>query len=110
MRLTRGAVNAQTSRHPDTRGVTKVSAAQQIDASSGPDSNHSIMPALDRRGALRVMASATATILGAPAVLRGRFQLFGQQGTTYSARAIKLVEETVVIDMLNQFRFPDFAA
>ena len=67
------------------------------------------MPALDRRGALRVMASATATLLGAPAVLRGRFQLFGQQGATYSARAIKLVEDNVVIDMLNQFRFPDFA-
>ena len=67
------------------------------------------MTTLDRRGALRVLASTTAAILGAPAVLRGRFQLFGQQGAAYSARAIKLVEETIVIDMLNQFRFPDFA-
>lgn len=67
------------------------------------------MSSLDRRGALRVLASTTAAIFGAPAVLRGRFSLFGQQGTAYSARAIRLVEETIVIDMLNQFRFADFA-
>ena len=48
-------------------------------------------------------------MLGAPAVLRGRFMLFGHQGGSYSARAIRLVEESLVIDMLNQFRFPDFA-
>jgi membrane dipeptidase len=67
------------------------------------------MTAIDRRAALRVLISTAATVVGAPAVLRGRFQLFGRQGATYSARAVRLVEETVVIDMLNQFRFPDFA-
>ncbi|HSA54745.1 MAG TPA: membrane dipeptidase [Gemmatimonadaceae bacterium] len=65
--------------------------------------------ALTRRQAIRALASATAALAGAPAVLRGRFRLFGAQGRTYSARAIRLVEETLVIDMLNQFRFADHA-
>jgi membrane dipeptidase len=55
------------------------------------------------------VATAGAALFGAPAILRGRFQLFGQQATAYSARAIRLVQEATVIDMLNQFRFPDFA-
>ena len=50
-----------------------------------------------------------AGLAGAPAVLRGRFRLFGSQGRAYSARAVRLVEETLVIDMLNQFRFADYA-
>jgi membrane dipeptidase len=49
-------------------------------------------------------------MVGAPAILRGRFRLFAQSRAEYSARAIKLVEETVVVDMLNQFQFPDFRA
>ena len=52
---------------------------------------------LDRRG--------TAAIIGAPAILRGRFRLFAESPSEYSARAVRLVERTVVIDMLNQFRF-----
>jgi membrane dipeptidase len=64
---------------------------------------------LTRRSALRVIASGTAAIFGAPAVLRRQFELFGRQGGPYSTRAIRLVEESLVIDMLNQFRFPDFA-
>ena len=67
------------------------------------------MPSMNRRDALGAIAKTGIALFGAPAVLRGRFQLFGQQGATYSARAVRLVEETVVIDMLNQFRFPDFA-
>lgn len=46
--------------------------------------------------------------IAAPAILRGRFRLFAQSKTEYSARAIKLVDETVVVDMLNQFQFADF--
>jgi membrane dipeptidase len=64
---------------------------------------------ITRRESLRVLASAGTALLAAPAILRGRFQLFGRQGAAYSARAVRLVEETVVIDMLNQFRFPDFS-
>ena len=67
------------------------------------------MTPITRRTALRVLGAATTSLFVAPAVLRGRFMLFGQQGGLYSARAIRLVEETLVIDMLNQFRFPDFA-
>lgn len=47
-------------------------------------------------------------MIAAPAVLRGRFKLFAQSKTEYSARAVRLVEETVVVDQLNQFQFADF--
>ena len=59
---------------------------------------------LGRRTALKGIALA-----GASAVLRGRFQLFAQSSAEYSARAIQLVAETTVVDLLNQFRFPDFS-
>jgi membrane dipeptidase len=62
--------------------------------------------AISRREALRPLA---AMVAGAPAVLTGRFQPFGPQGPSYSARATRLVEETLTIDLLNQFQFPDFA-
>lgn len=55
------------------------------------------------------MVTAFEPRFGAPAVLRGRYQLFAGSQTRYSARAIKLVEGSLTIDMLNQFRFPDFA-
>ena len=58
-----------------------------------------------------MVAALTAGVatLGAPAVLRRRFRLFAQSATDYSERAIRLVQSTVVVDMLNQFRFPDNA-
>ncbi len=59
---------------------------------------------LSRRTALKATALA-----GASAVLRGRFQLFAQSSAEYSARAIQLVAETTVVDLLDQFRFPDFS-
>ena len=61
---------------------------------------------MDRREALRKMG---AGLLAAPAVLRGRYRLFRGSGQEYSARAVRLVQESTVVDMLNQFRFPDFA-
>jgi hypothetical protein len=39
----------------------------------------------------------------APAVLRGRCRIVAQSATRYSARAIRLVESSVVVDLLNQF-------
>ena len=57
-----------------------------------------------RRTVLRCAAWAAA-----PAVLRGRFQLFAQSNAEYSARAIKLIAETTVVDLLNQFRFADYS-
>lgn len=61
-----------------------------------------------RRDVVRTLALGAAATIAAPAILRGRFRLFAASGTEYSARAIRLVEDTVVVDMLNQFRFPDF--
>jgi len=59
---------------------------------------------MNRRTALRTLATST---LVAPAFLRGRFRLFAQSATEYSDRAIRLVSESLVVDMLCQFRFRD---
>jgi membrane dipeptidase len=63
-----------------------------------------------RRELLKRLA---AGVVAAPAILRGRYPLFrpadARFPVEYSARAIKLVQESVVIDLLNQFRFADFA-
>lgn len=59
---------------------------------------------MDRRSALKTMA---ASALVAPAVLRGRYRLSVQEAREYSARAIRLVGDSPVVDMLCQFRFPD---
>jgi membrane dipeptidase len=64
------------------------------------------MSTVTRRQAIRAIAVGLA---GAPAVLRGRYQLFAQSGAQYSARAVRLVESSVVVDLLNQFQFADFA-
>jgi len=58
------------------------------------------MPELSRRSLLRAAA---------PAVLLGRYRLFAQSETKYSARAVQLLAETPTVDLLNQFRFADFA-
>lgn len=65
---------------------------------------------MDRRTALRTLA---ASAVAAPAILKGRYPLFAQaQGSArtnqeYTARAIRLVTESPVVDMLCQFRWPD---
>jgi len=61
---------------------------------------------MTRREAL--VAAAQAAVV-APFVLRGRYHLFGQAAPSYSARAVQLVESSVVVDLLNQFQFPDYA-
>jgi len=65
-----------------------------------PDRNISRRTALGRLG---------VTLVAAPAILRGRFRVFTGAATEYSARCIKLIEESIVVDLLNQFRFQDFA-
>jgi hypothetical protein len=62
------------------------------------------MNRLNRRTVLK-----RAVLFGGAAVLRGRFQLFAQSKAEYSDRAIQLVAETTVVDLLNQFRFPDYS-
>lgn len=61
---------------------------------------------LSRRDALQRLA---LTACAAPAILRGRYRLAPDIAPEYSARAIRLVQESVVVDLLNQFRFADFA-
>ncbi|MEO8452188.1 MAG: membrane dipeptidase [Gemmatimonadota bacterium] len=63
-------------------------------------------PNVSRRAVLGALAGG---FVAAPAFLRGRFRLFAESRMEYSARAIKLVGESLTIDMLNQFRFADFA-
>ena len=65
-----------------------------------PDRNISRRTALGRLG---------VTLVAAPAILRGRFRVFTGAATEYSARCIKLMDESIVVDLLNQFRFQDFA-
>src|SRR5690606_34923525 len=45
----------------------------------------------------------------APAFNRGRYRLFAQsaRATEYSARTIRLMQSSPVVDMLCQFAFPD---
>jgi len=62
---------------------------------------------VSRRTALRTLGAAAAAIVGAPAILRGRFQLFAESPAEYSARTIRLVQESPVVDLLCQFAFPD---
>ena len=57
-----------------------------------------------RRDALK----AIAAVLAAPAVLRGRFQLFADSTATYSTRCIALIQRSLVIDMLSQFKLGAF--
>ena len=67
-------------------------------------------PPISRRAALAQLGLAA---VATPALLRGRYSVFTSATTSatteYSARCIKLVEENVVVDLLNQFRFQDFA-
>src|SRR5207302_1661942 len=66
---------------------------------------------VSRRQALATLASFAigGPALGAPGLLARRYRLFGRSSRDYSARAVRLVEENVVVDMLDQFRFPDFS-
>jgi membrane dipeptidase len=55
---------------------------------------------LTRRQLLGSAAAAGLGIFAAPMINRGRFQLFGQSSTQYSARAIDLVGRSTILDML----------
>ncbi len=57
-----------------------------------------------RRRALKVLGGGAA-LLGAPFFNRNRYTLFAQAPAEYSERAIRLVRESLVIDMLNQFLY-----
>src|SRR5215471_18452603 len=57
--------------------------------------------AIRRRDLIRGMAAAVA----APFVLRHEYRVFADSEKTYPERAVRLVRESVVIDMLNQFLY-----
>lgn len=59
------------------------------------------MKRVSRRAALRSAATGVAAVLAAPMLNLGRFRLFAAQGGTYSARCLKLMQESVVVDMLS---------
>jgi membrane dipeptidase len=48
----------------------------------------------------RSILKSSAMVLGAPMINRGRFALFAQSATEYSMRAVDLVRQSTVIDML----------
>lgn len=71
-----------------------------------PDSELPAARPVSRRNAVQAM---TLGVLAAPAILKRRFRLSPHVTTEYSDRAIRLVQGAVVVDLLNQFRFPDYA-
>jgi len=58
---------------------------------------------VSRRSLLKQVAAAGLASVAAPMINLGRFQLFGQGTPEYSARAISLVQRSLVIDMLAPF-------
>jgi membrane dipeptidase len=64
------------------------------------------MSRISRRDLLR---TAGAALAGAPAIVRGRYRVFAQTTQEYSARAVRLMQEATVVDLLNQFRFADYS-
>jgi len=56
-----------------------------------------------RRELLKWAAFASAGMLAAPMINRGRYSLFAHSPTTYSARAVALMKRSTVIDMLSPF-------
>ncbi len=61
---------------------------------------------ISRRDALVRLGTSLAV---APAILRGRHRPFAFSQSRYSARCIRLLEENIVVDLLNQFRFQDYS-
>lgn len=53
----------------------------------------------------RTILKAAAAAAAAPFVNRNRYALFAQSAHEYSERAVRLVRESIVVDMLNQFLY-----
>jgi membrane dipeptidase len=60
-------------------------------------------PPISRRTLLRAAAGGCAAALAAPMLNLGRFRLFAHSAQEYSARAIALVQRSIVVDMLGVF-------
>jgi membrane dipeptidase len=55
----------------------------------------------------RFHTAALSAVVAAPFVLRHRYRAFAQTPKEYSDRVVRLVHESLVIDMLNQFLYRD---
>jgi membrane dipeptidase len=62
---------------------------------------------ITRRNAIRAAAGAAAAVCAAPMLNLGRFRLFAEQATPYSARCLKLMQESTVVDMLSVLSIDD---
>lgn len=60
------------------------------------------MPSVSRRTFLRSAACAAAT---GPFILRGRYRVFASSDREYPERVVRLMRESLVVDMLNQFLY-----
>jgi membrane dipeptidase len=56
---------------------------------------------ITRRESIKKLALASASLVAAPMINRGRFRLFANSAAEYSTRAIDLVGSATVIDMLS---------
>jgi membrane dipeptidase len=59
------------------------------------------MKRVSRRTVIRSAAAGAATLIGAPMLNLGRFRLFANDQAEYSARCLRLMQESVVVDMLS---------
>jgi membrane dipeptidase len=64
---------------------------------------------MNRRQAIKTLAAASGAVLCAPMLNFGRFQLFAAPLGAYSARCLDLMQRSLVIDMLSQFKLGAFA-
>lgn len=62
---------------------------------------------MNRREALKLGLGAAGAVVAAPMINLGRYRLFAGGVTEYSKRAVKLVTESTVIDMLSPFYISD---
>lgn len=62
---------------------------------------------MQRRDFLRLAGASALGASAAPAFLKGRYRLAAQSPDEYSARTIRLMQESPVVDMLCQFAFAD---
>jgi membrane dipeptidase len=58
---------------------------------------------ITRRESLKRLFGVGVATLAAPMINRSWFQLFAEETTKYSARAVDLVQRSTIVDMLNPF-------
>ncbi|AHG93628.1 peptidase M19 renal dipeptidase (plasmid) [Gemmatirosa kalamazoonensis] len=61
------------------------------------------MENVDRRTAIKGALGAAAAAFAAPMINRGRYRLFAEPAPEYSARAVALMQRSLVMDMLSVF-------